>query len=584
MPLSPPLQARGRGESHRVYVGSALEVSSHLHGVPRPAGPAQPRGRGAGDSVGDRAGEAGSEPRLEYVQSLAESALYLTLEETLSGLLDRVRGELGADTAAVLLLDEDRNVLVARAARGLEEEVRQGVQVPLARGFAGRVAEEARPIVIEDLARFEVVNPILRQKGLTSMVGVPIRVEGRVIGVMHVGSLERRTFSDSDVSRLQQAADRAALAIDDARLSEQRVVTEIMQRSLLPDALPRLPGLRLSAKYLPAGSGVRIGGDWYDVLQLGDRLTFVIGDVVGRGVLAASVMAEVRTGLRAYLIEGHDLATVMSMLNDLLVSMGRHRSATAAILELDQERGELAAVSAGHPPALLIDPNGEARFLDGLQGMPLGISAGASYTRGRYPFPPGSALVTYTDGLIERRDESIDVGLSRLREAALTEAPYEASLADRVYLALSDTTPREDDIALLAIESEPLGPALEMSLDAHPRVLAGLRGTLARWLASRGVTSQDEVFNLTLAASEAAANAIEHAYGARLASFEVRAEHSDGEVRITITDKGRWREARPYGRGRGLAIMRALVDGAEISRTEGGTTVELRMLVSEGSQ
>ena len=108
------------------------------------------------------------------------------------------------DTAAVLLLDEDRGVLVARAARGLEEEVREGVQVPLARGFAGRVAAQARPIVIDDLRTADIVNPILRQKGIRSMVGVPVHVEGRVIGVMHVGSLVRRAFDDEDIARLQR--------------------------------------------------------------------------------------------------------------------------------------------------------------------------------------------------------------------------------------------------------------------------------------------------------------------------------------------------------------------------------------------
>src|SRR6476646_10862539 len=116
----------------------------------------------------------------------------MSLEDMLSELLGRIRGALEVDTAAVLLLDEDRNVLVARAAKGLGEEVRQGVQVPLARGFAGRVAEQARPIIVEDLSRIEVVNPILRQKGIRSMLGVPIRVEGHVIGVMHVGTLATR--------------------------------------------------------------------------------------------------------------------------------------------------------------------------------------------------------------------------------------------------------------------------------------------------------------------------------------------------------------------------------------------------------
>jgi len=513
-------------------------------------------------------------------RSITDSALgYMSLEEMLSELLERIRTALRADTAAVLLLDEDRDVLVARAARGLEEEVRQGVQVPLARGFAGRVAAQAEPIVIEDLSHAEVVNPILRQKGIRSMLGVPVQAEGNVIGVMHVGALKRRTFGEEDIAMLQLAADRAALAIDAARISEQRAVTEVMQRTLLPDALPEVPGLRFSAKYLPAGSGVKIGGDWYDVLQLTNgRLALVIGDVVGRGVLAASVMAEIRTALRAYLTEGHELGRVMTLLNDLLVSMGRHRSATAAILELDLEHEELEAVSAGHLPVLLMTPDGRAGFLEQLQGLPLGISAGQEYVPQLYEFPVGSALLLYTDGLVERRGESIEDGLTRLRSAAedpAAEIDEDASFADRVYRTLLDESPLEDDVALLATESLPLDRQLELKLEANPAVLGGLRRTLGRWLSSQGVEEED-LFGMTLAASEAASNAIEHAYGAREASFAVCCESDDAEVRVIVSDSGHWRETRPFGRGRGLGIMRALVDSAEVERGEQGTTVTLR--------
>jgi anti-sigma regulatory factor (Ser/Thr protein kinase)/putative methionine-R-sulfoxide reductase with GAF domain len=501
---------------------------------------------------------------------------YISLEEMLSELLERIRSSLRADTAAVLLLDADRGVLVARAARGLEEEVRQGVQIPLARGFAGRVAAQARPIVIEDLSHAEVVNPILRQRGIRSLLGVPVQVDGRVIAVMHVGTLQRREFDEEDISAMQHAADRAAVAIENAQLSEQRAVTEIMQRTLLPHALPEVPGVRFSAKYLPAGSGVKIGGDWYDVLQLANgRLAFVIGDVVGRGVLAATVMSEIRTALRAYLAEGHELSHVMALLNDLLVSMGRNRSATATIFEFDLERGELEAVSAGHLPALLMTPDGEAGYLEQLQGLPLGISIGQEYTPQLYSFPVGSALLLYTDGLIERRGESIEEGLTRLRTAA--EGPGTAgdvSLADRVYHGLLDETTLEDDVALLAIESLPLQRTMQLTLEADTGELAGLRRTLGRWLAGQGVQEED-LFGMTLAASEAAGNAIEHAYGAHEATFNFICERDDKEVRVIVRDEGSWRESRPYGRGRGLGIMRALVDSAEIERGEQGTTVTL---------
>lgn len=498
----------------------------------------------------------------------------------LSELLERIRGSLEVDTAAVLLLDEDRGVLVARAARGLEEEVRQGVQVPLARGFAGRVAAEVRPLII-DLEHYEVVNPILRQKGIRSMLGVPLQADGRVIGVMHIGTLDQRDFDKDDVTLLQLAADRAALAIDQARISEERAVTAIMQRTLLPDALPLIPGMRFSAKYLPAGSGVKIGGDWYDVFQLANGcLAFVIGDVVGRGVVAASVMAEIRTALRAYLMQGHELTKVVSMLNDLLVLMGRSRGATLALLELDPRTEEMEAVIAGHLPPLLIEPNGHARLLEQKHGLPVGVRSGHDYQAVRYPFPTGSGLLLYTDGLIERRSESIDAGFQRLTAAAraATRSP-DSSLADDVYRALLDETPLEDDVALLAIESVPLGSTLEMTLSARPTVLSGLRKTLGRWLQNVGA-DENELFDITLSTSEAAANAIEHAYGAREAAFVVSCEHDGQEVTITVRDAGRWRTSRPPGGGRGLEIMRRLLDSVEISSDDKGTLVTMTKSLS----
>jgi len=505
----------------------------------------------------------------------------MSLEDMLSELLERIRSSLEVDTAAVLLLDEDRGVLVARAARGLEEEVRQGVQVPLSRGFAGRVAAEARPIIIEDLDHAEVVNPILRQKGIRSMLGVPVHVEGRVIGVMHIGTLVLRHFDEDDVTLLQLAADRAALAIDNARVSEQRAVTEIMQRTLLPDTLPQIPGMRFSAKYLPAGSGIKVGGDWYDVFQLANgRVAFVIGDVVGRGVLAASVMAEIRTALRAYMAQGHKLAEVVSMLNDLLVSMGRSRGATLSILELDPEAEELEAVTAGHLPPLLIEPDGETRLLEQTHGLPVGVRTGHSYQACRYPFPTGSRLLLYTDGLIERREESIDEGFRRLTTAAHAAAQRtDSSFADRVYRSLLDETPLEDDVALLAVETAPLEDTLDITLPARPNVLGGLRNTLGRWLRAVGA-QENELFDIALSASEAATNAIEHAYGARQASFTVRCEYDGQQVIVTVRDTGRWRTTRPQGGGRGLQIMRSLADSVEVNSDEDGTIVTIAKRLS----
>ncbi len=531
-----------------------------------------------GPVAAPRPADTVSPRRASLLASIAhDDFAFLSLSDMLSELLERIRHSLSADTAAVLLIDEDRGVLVARAARGLEEEVRQGVQIPIApRGFAGRIATERRPFVIEDLEHAEVVNPILRQRGIRSMLGVPVAVEGRVIGVMHIGTLQRRDFDGEDVALLQLAADRAAVAIDNARVAEQKAATEIVQRTLLPDALPQVPGIRFSAKYLPAASSVKVGGDWYDVFQLSSgSVALVIGDVVGRGVLAASVMAEIRTSLRAYLLEGHSVSQAVTLLNELLVTMGRNRGATLAVFQLDLEQNELEALSAGHLPPVLVDAAGEARLLEQPAGLPVGIRPGAVYESRRHALPTGSTLLLYTDGLVERRGEPIDVGLARLAAAAENAARRsDASFADRVYRTLLQDSPLDDDVALLAIESIPLEPVLEVTLPARPGVVGVLRSTIGRWLSDAGA-GEEELFDVTLSASEAATNAVEHAYGAREATFTVRCERRDRDVTVTVVDDGRWRKVRARGGGRGLEIMRGLMDTVEIDSTEQGTAVTM---------
>ncbi|TMD61723.1 MAG: GAF domain-containing protein [Chloroflexi bacterium] len=159
--------------------------------------------------------------RLRAIGSVTDAALaHLSLDELLASLLDRIAAVLSADTVAVLLIAADGKALIPRAAKGLEEEVERGVRIPLGKGFAGRIAEERHPIVIDDLDQGDVVNPILREKGVRSILGVPLVVQGTVIGVLHVGTLHPRRFTTADVEFLQIVADRVALAIDHARAYE----------------------------------------------------------------------------------------------------------------------------------------------------------------------------------------------------------------------------------------------------------------------------------------------------------------------------------------------------------------------------
>src|SRR4051794_21063729 len=189
------------------------------------------------------------EERLQRLQALTDAALvHLDLEELLSALLERTTELLETDTCAILLLDEERGELVARAAVGIEEEVEQGVRIPLGRGFAGRVAAERRPVILDDVDHSDVLNPILREKGIKALCGVPLLVHGESVGVLHVGTLVPREFTAYDVELLQLAADRAAVAIEHARLfeAERRARARLERLQLVTDialAHPQLDDL-----------------------------------------------------------------------------------------------------------------------------------------------------------------------------------------------------------------------------------------------------------------------------------------------------------------------------------------------------
>jgi GAF domain-containing protein len=175
-------------------------------------------------------------PGLEALQRVADAALaYLSEDELLHELLLRISEILGSDTAAILLIDETGTMLRARAAKGIEEEVERGVQIPVGKGFAGRIAAERRAIAIEDVDHADILNPILREKGIRSLLGVPLLAEDRVLGVLHVGSLVRRSFTADERDLLQLAAGRAAVAIQHAQVYEQRRLADVLQRRLLPD-------------------------------------------------------------------------------------------------------------------------------------------------------------------------------------------------------------------------------------------------------------------------------------------------------------------------------------------------------------
>jgi serine phosphatase RsbU (regulator of sigma subunit)/anti-sigma regulatory factor (Ser/Thr protein kinase) len=519
---------------------------------------------------------------IRELQRITDAALAsLSMQELLNELLERIAGILGTDTAAFLLLDEVAGDLVAQAAKGIEEEVEQGVRIPIGRGFAGRIAAERRAVVIEDVDHADILNPLLREKGIRSLLGVPLMVEGRVIGVLHVGSLVRRTFTEQEHDLLQLAADRAAIAIEHARLHAQRNVVEAMQRAMLPAALPVIPGIQLTATYRPASVDARVGGDWYDVFELGrGRIALVIGDVVGRGVEAGALMAQVRTALRAYALEGHRPVDVVDLLNRMFAAVRPTKLTTLAYLVLDPEAGSLTIVSAGHLPPIVVDPGGRARLLDVEGDPPVGAFRAVVYREQRVVIEPGSRVVLVTDGAAEVRGEPIDAGLERLRTRCEQESDPRR-LCDAIAAGEISGGPSEDDVAVLVADMRPLPERLATRWPAEADALGGLRNLLRRWLAGHGATS-DETYDITVAVQEAAANAVEHAYAPGMNAFSVNAEHRDGEITVVVADRGNWRSARGKNRGRGLPLMQGLMESVDVRREEGGTSVVLRRRLEGG--
>ena len=201
-------------------------------------------------------GMPAADNRLRRIESVTDAALaHLGVEDLLAELLERVRGLLEVDTVAVLLLDASSEQLVATAAKGIEAEVRQGVRIPLGRGFAGRIAAEKKPVVLERIDHTNVLNPILWERGIRSLLGVPLLSGGSVIGVLHVGALGERRFTGDDVRLLEIVADRVASAIQSRQAEVERTAARVLQRSLLPARLPVVPGLEMAARYVPAERG-----------------------------------------------------------------------------------------------------------------------------------------------------------------------------------------------------------------------------------------------------------------------------------------------------------------------------------------
>ena len=544
---------------------------------------------------GEQAARAGAERAQTRLAFLTEAstllAASLDVEETLRNVAQLAVPRF-ADWAAVDMLEEDgrvKRVAIAHVDPAKVEFVHElqrryppdpaaprGVYHVIRTGQAETYQEITEEMLVAS-ARDEEHLRLIREVGIASAIVVPITIRDETVGVISfVWAESKRIHTAEDVHLAHDLARRAAAAIDNARLYQRaRNIAETLQRSLLLKDLPDLPGISMAARYLPARREAEVGGDWYDAFPLPDgRLALVMGDVAGRGAEAAAVMGQIQNALRAYALEGHGPAAVLERLNRVVELRGM---ATVFYVIFDATHWTLQYANAGHLPALVLSPDGRRELLEEGGSLPLGGTFSAVYREMTHPIAPGSTLVLFTDGLVEQRGEPIDARLDHLIQSSAEDRSGDpGKLLDHLITSMLGGEPPADDVALLALRAERLDPArVRLRFPAVPAALPGLRHTLRRWLDQSDIP-QNEIFEITVAVSEAFSNAVEHAYAASDATVDVDARLTDGDLQIQIQDWGQWRAPRGMHRGRGLGLMRGLMDEVAVTPGEAGTLVTMR--------
>ncbi|WP_439381674.1 PP2C family protein-serine/threonine phosphatase [Amycolatopsis lexingtonensis] len=388
---------------------------------------------------------------LQLETIIGAPAAHLALAAVITETLQRLREVLAVDTATVLRYQPSGRQLVAFAAAGIEEEVHQGVRVPVGQGFAGRVALERVPVLLDHVDQTTVVNSLLWERGLQSMLGVPMIAGSELVGVLHIGSVEQRQFGEPEVAMMQLLADRLATEIQAEAREENRTATMALQRSLLPSTLPVVPGLAFGARYVP-GAETGLGGDWYDLFTLpGDRIGVVMGDVSGHGLDAAVIMGRLRSALRAYALDCESPAEVLAKLDRKANHFEHGAMATVAYGIIGPDREAVTLSLAGHLPPVLALPGEPGRLVDVPPDPPIGLTIGEPERRTAVVgLPPDSVLAFYTDGLVERRDRPVDTGMRMLADTVRAGEPER--LCAQIMAVLVGGQAAQDDVALLAIQ------------------------------------------------------------------------------------------------------------------------------------
>ncbi|SEG81390.1 PAS domain S-box-containing protein [Thermomonospora echinospora] len=412
-------------------------------------------------------------------------------------------------------------------------------------------------------------------------IGVGITLEhphGPLVLWLELG--DHRPFVDQDQVLLSLLVGHLAQGLTRAhQIDQQRETALALQRAILgPSHLPD----GFAVRYEPATRPLEVGGDWYDTVPLPDgRIGIVVGDCVGRGLQAAAIMGQLRSACRALLLQDPSPAGTLMALDHFAATIPGAMCTTVFCGVLDPETGHLAYSSAGHPPGILTHPDGTTRLLDAGHSIPLAIKPGTERPQAECTVPARATLLLYTDGLVERRRRPLTAGIGQASQA-VQDGRHAAvdDLAAQVMTRLAPAGGYDDDVALLLYRH----PApLEMTFPAESTQLAPVRKALRGWLNQCDLPPQT-IQNILVAAGEACANAIEHGHRHTPGdTVRLRAEAFADNLRLTIADTGRWKPPQPHAhphRGRGTALMRAMMQQVTITPGPAGTTVDMHTRIA----
>ncbi len=503
------------------------------------------------------------EASVSFVSLVSEQLERATTAKDRAKRLTDLLTESVASFSAVHLVDDAGAELVAQSGRapGRDDEPLwiAGVRAAVAAGKAQVFDSPA----FDAASSQALVLPLTGRNGPIGALTVWIRGEG---GPEPLPS-----------SLADEIASRAAVLLDNALLYEhERDASHALQLGLLGGKPPSFDGVDVNGTYRAGTAALEVGGDWYDAFPLpSGAIGLVVGDVVGHGLEAAVAMGQLRGAVSA-LARSYEPAALLERLDEFVENVPSALAATLAYAQLFPD-GELRYACAGHPPPLVVGPDGATDFLWEGRSAPLGSVLGGARTGATGRLREGEMLLLYTDGLVERRDERLDVGLARLERAATLHAGGFEALGQEVLDALLKGRPQDDDACILAARRASSSALFRHAFVASPSELRGLRDHLRTWLGANGV-DQEATWGAVLAVSEAAANAIEHGYDSDgVGVVTVAGRLRDGALSLTVRDAGGWRdEHAPGDRGRGLPMMESVLDELAVERAANGTLVRMR--------